>query len=119
MKNSFNSYPLGRIAQAGATASVRDDVYFRETCAKVAAAREAMTQALIGLGFVVLPSRANFVFAMHPAWDGRELAAMLRERAVLVRHFNQPRTAPYLRISVGREDYARRLFAAAEDILRS
>ena len=119
VKDSFNSYPLGRIAQVGATASVRDDAYFRETCAKVVAAREVMARALTRLGLVVLPSSANFVFATHPAWDGRELAAMLRERAVLVRHFNVPRTAPFLRITVGGEDDIRRLLAAAEDILRS
>src|SRR3954466_2674254 len=70
VKDSFNSYPLGRIALAGATASVRDDAYFRESCAKVVAAREAMTRALFGLGLEVLPSSANFVFARHPLRDG-------------------------------------------------
>src|SRR5579863_6399930 len=84
VKDSFNSYPLGRIAQVGATASVRDDAYFRESCARVVAGREAMTRELIRLGFVVLPSSANFVFARHPRWGGLELAAALREHAVLV-----------------------------------
>jgi len=78
-----------------------------------------MTRELIELGFVVLPSRANFVFARHPAMGGSELAAALRARAVLVRHFNRPRTAPYLRITVGTEDDTRRLIAAAADILGS
>ena len=118
VKDSFNSYPLGRIAQAGATASVRDEVYFRESCARIIAGREAMTRALIELGFVVLPSSANFVFARHPARGGTELAAALRERAVLVRHFNKPRTADYLRITVGTEDDTRRLVAAMADVLR-
>jgi histidinol-phosphate aminotransferase len=59
VKNSFNSYPLGRLAQAGATASVHDDTYFRESCARVVAGREAMTRELIRLGFVVLPPSAN------------------------------------------------------------
>jgi histidinol-phosphate aminotransferase len=57
------------------------------------------------------------VFARHPDRGGAELAAALRERAVLVRHFNQPRAAPYLRITVGSEDDVRRLVAAAADIL--
>ena len=118
VKDSFNSYPLGRIAQAAATASVRDDAYFRASCARVVAAREAMTGELVKLGFVVLPSRANFVFARHPRKGGPELAAGLRERAVLVRHFNKPRTAPYLRITVGTDDDVGRLIAAAADILR-
>jgi histidinol-phosphate aminotransferase len=117
VKDSFNSYPLGRAAQAGATASVRDEAYFRESCARVIAGREAMTGELIRVGFVVLPSGANFVFARHPACGGSEFAAALREHAVLVRHFDKPRTAPYLRITVGTEDDTRRLIAAAVDIL--
>ena len=117
VKDSFNSYPLGHLAQAGATASVRDDPYFRQSCARVVAGREAMTRELIRLGFAVLPSSANFVFAKHRARGGPEFAAALREHAVLVRHFNKPRTAPYLRITVGSEDDVRRLIAAAVLIL--
>jgi histidinol-phosphate aminotransferase len=117
VKDSFNSYPLGRIAQAGATASVRDEAYFRASCAKVIAEREAMTRALERLGFLVLPSCANFVFARHPAQDGLKLAAALRERNVLVRHFNKPRIASYLRITVGTDEDTRRLVEAAEDVL--
>jgi histidinol-phosphate aminotransferase len=117
VKNSFNSYPLGRLAQAGATASVRDEAYFRESCARVVAGRDAMTRELMRLGFAVLPSSANFVFARHPARGGAEFAAALREHAVLVRHFNKPRTARYLRITVGSEDDVRRLIAAAVLIL--
>ena len=119
VKDSFNSYPLGRVAQAGATASARDEAYFRESCARVVAGREAMTRELVSLGFEVLPSSANFVFARHPLRGGPEFASALREHAVLVRHFNKPRTAPYLRITVGTEDDARRLIAAAVDILRT
>ena len=117
VKNSFNSYPLGRLAQAGATASVRDEAYFRQSCARVVAGREAMMRELIGLDFVILPSSANFVFARHRARGGAELAAALREHAVLVRHFNKSRIAPYLRITVGTEDDTRRLIAAAVNIL--
>ncbi len=116
VKDSFNSYPLGRIAQAGA-ASVRDEAYFRESCAKVIAGREAMTRELIKLRFAVLPSSANFIFARHPVRGGSELAAALREHAVLVRHFSIPRTAPYLRITVGTEGDTRRLIAAVVDVL--
>jgi histidinol-phosphate aminotransferase len=117
VKDSFNSYPLGRVAQAGATASVLDEAYFRESCARVVAGREAMTRELIRLGFAVLPSSANFVFARHLAQGGAEFAAALYEHAVLVRHFDKLRTAPYLRITVGTEDDTRRLIAAAVDIL--
>jgi len=119
VKDSFNSYPLGRIAQAGATASLRDDTYFRETCARIVAGREAVTRELTKLGFVVLPSSANFVFASHPTRDGSHLAATLRERAVLVRHFNRPRTGQWLRITVGTEDDTRRLIEALAGILKA
>jgi histidinol-phosphate aminotransferase len=117
VKDSFNSYPLGRVALAGAAASVRDDAWFRESCVRVVAGRDAMTRELIRLGFDVLPSSANFVFARHPARGGSELATALRDRAVLVRHFNKPRTTPWVRITVGTEDDTRRLVAAATDIL--
>jgi histidinol-phosphate aminotransferase len=117
VKDSFNSYPLGRIAQAGATASVRDEAYFRDSCAKVVDGREAMTRELVRLGFEVLPSAANFVFARHPKRSGAEIATGLRERAVLVRHFNKPRTAEWMRITVGTEADTQKLIAAAEVVL--
>ncbi len=119
MKDSFNSYPLGRIAQAGATASVRDDAWFRESCSRIVATREAMTHELTALGFGVLPSCANFVFARHPALGGAAFATALRDRAILVRHFDKPRSAPYMRITVGTPDDVRKLIAAASDILKS
>ena len=119
VKDSFNSYPIGTVAQAGAAASVRDEAYFRECCARIIAGRETMTQALVERGFIVLPSSANFIFARHPDRDGPELAAELRARAILVRHFNKPRTAPYLRITVGTEEDTARLIAAVDDILKN
>ncbi len=101
VKNSFNSYPLGRLAQAGALAAFEDTAYFAQTCAAVAHSREGLTLQLEDLGFEVLPSQANFVFARHPQHDAAALAAQLRARAVLVRHFRQERISQYLRISVG------------------
>jgi histidinol-phosphate aminotransferase len=64
------------------------------------------------LGFEVLPSAANFVFARHPARSGAALAAALREQGVLVRHFDKPRIADYLRITVGASSDTNRLMAA-------
>lgn len=101
VKDSFNSYPLDRLALAGATAAIEDHAYFAQTCAAVVHTREGMVLQLEDLGFEVLPSKANFVFAHHPAHDAKQLALALRERAVLVRHFDAPRIAQYLRISVG------------------
>ena len=101
VKDSFNSYPLSRPSQAGAIASVKDEAYFQASVARVLELRAKLTEGLGRLGFSVLPSSTNFVFARHPARGGAELAAARRERAVLVRHFGKPRIADYLRITVG------------------
>lgn len=102
VKDSFNSYPLDRFAQAGALASIEDHAYFESICAKVVATRTRLVAAMQALGFDVLPSAANFIFARHPAHEGAALAAALRERNIIVRHFRSPeRIAPFLRITVG------------------
>ncbi len=101
IKNSFNSYPLDRMAIAGAAAAFEDKDYFEQTCQRVIDSREAMVAELQTLGFEVLPSAANFVFARHPDKDAATLAAGLREQGVIVRHFKQQRIAQFLRISIG------------------
>jgi histidinol-phosphate aminotransferase len=101
VKNSFNSYPLDRLAQAGAVAAYEDREYFDESRQAVMRSREELTVQLWRLGFQVLPSSANFVFARHPREDAAMLASRLREHGVLVRHFKLPRIEQYLRISVG------------------
>jgi histidinol-phosphate aminotransferase len=103
VKDSFNSYPLSRPSQAGAVASVKDEAHFQESVGAVLELREKLTVGLVRLGFSVPPSSTNFVFARHHARGGAELAAALREKAVLVRHFAKPRIADYLRITVGKE----------------
>ncbi|MBU2407381.1 MAG: aminotransferase class I/II-fold pyridoxal phosphate-dependent enzyme, partial [Gammaproteobacteria bacterium] len=101
VKNSFNSYPIDRLASAGAIAALEDDAWFIRTRDAIVDAREGLCLQLEDLGFEVLPSQANFVFARHPAHDAAALFAALRARAVLVRHFDAPRIAQYLRISIG------------------
>jgi histidinol-phosphate aminotransferase len=117
VKDSFNSYPLGRPAQAGAIASIEDETYFQENRRKVMDERGRLAAALGGLGFEVLPSAANFVFARRPGHKGAALAAALRERAVLVRHFAAPRIADYLRITVGTPAQTDRLLEALREIV--
>ncbi|MDD1506913.1 histidinol-phosphate transaminase [Pseudomonas sp. CNPSo 3701] len=101
IKNSFNSYPLDRIAIAGAAAAFEDRAYFEQTCAAVIESREQVVAGLQALGFEVLPSAANFIFARHPQRDAAGIAASLREQGVIVRHFKQERIAQFLRISIG------------------
>jgi histidinol-phosphate aminotransferase len=117
VKNCFNSYPLGRIAQAGAIASVEDDSYFRQSVKTIVAERDAMTTRLRNLGFAVLPSSANFIFARHRTAKGADLARALRDRAVLVRHFNAPRIEDFLRITIGTAEQTNKLVAALHNIL--
>ena len=119
VKDSFNSYPLGRPAQAGAIASLEDEAYFQQSRARVIEGRERLHRGLIRLGFEVLPSSANFVFARHPAHEGAALAIALRQRAVIVRHFSAPRIADYLRITVGTDEQTDRLLSALSEILGS
>ncbi|MCD5980750.1 histidinol-phosphate transaminase [Pseudomonas syringae] len=101
VKNSFNSYPLDRLAIVGAAAAFEDREHFDSTRNKVIASRELLTAELQALGFEVLPSAANFIFARHPQHDGAGIAAKLREQGVIVRHFKQERIAQFLRISIG------------------
>lgn len=101
VKDSTNSYPVDQIAQVGATAAIEDDAYFTMACQTVIENREALTRQLQAIGFEVLPSSANFVFARHPDHEGAALAGWLRERAILVRHFNRPRVDSFIRITVG------------------
>ena len=118
VKDSFNSYPLDRFAVAGAAAAMEDRAYFEETCAKVVATRTRLVTDLESLGFDVLPSAANFVFAQHGRQGGAELAARLRERSIIVRHFNNPpRIAPFLRITVGTDAQCEALIGALRAIL--
>lgn len=101
IKNSFNSYPLDRMAIVGAAVAFEDRAYFAETCRKVIDSREQLVAELGKLGFEVLPSAANFIFARHPQKDAAGIAAGLREQGVIVRHFKQERIAQFLRITIG------------------
>ena len=101
VKDSFNSYPIDRLAEAGAVAAIEDEAWFEATRARIMRSRERLAAGLERLGFSVLPSAANFVFARHARRGGAALQAALREAGVLVRHFTAPRIADYLRITVG------------------
>lgn len=117
VKDSFNSYPVDCLAMAGAVAAIEDGAWFQETCRRIIANRENLVRDLSEQDFEVLPSLANFVFARHPSHGGAHLAAQLRQRGVLVRHFQKPRIADFLRITVGTEDQCSRLIALLRDLI--
>jgi histidinol-phosphate aminotransferase len=112
VKNSFNSYPLDRMAIAGAAAAFADREYFEQTRQAVIDSREQLVIELQQRGFEVLPSAANFIFARHPQQDAAAIAARLREQGVIVRHFKQPRIAQFLRISIGTAEQNQALLQA-------
>ena len=104
VKNSINSYTLDRLAIAAGTAAVEDEAYFSACCQKVVATRERVTKALRDMGFQVLDSSSNFLFASHPDHPAQTLFGALRKEGILVRYFNQPRIDNFLRISIGTEE---------------
>lgn len=117
IKDSFNSYPLDRFAIAGATAAMQDTAWFEQTRNAVIQSREALSAEMTQLGFEVLPSTANFIFVRHPGRDAAELAAALRSRNIIVRHFKAARIDQFLRISIGTDAECKLLVAALRDIL--
>ena len=119
VKNSFNSYPVDRLAMAGGVAAYADQAYFEQTRQAVMSSREGLVLAMEDLGFAVLPSQANFIFAKHPAYDAALLAANLRKLGVLVRHFKLSRIEQYLRISIGTPEQCDRLIRGLEGILEN
>lgn len=118
IKNSFNSYPLDRIAIAGAAAAFEDREYFERTCRQVIDSRERVVASMRELGFEVLPSAANFIFARHSQRDAGQLAAGLREQGVIVRHFKLPRIDQFLRITIGAPEQNQALLDALSGILQ-
>lgn len=118
VKDSFNSYPLGRVELAGAAAAFADRDYFEHCCAAVIAERQRVSEGLSALGFAVIPSAANFVFAAVPqGYDAAQVAAALRQRGIIVRHFNRPRIDNYLRITTGSDEQNSALLAALAEIV--
>ncbi len=120
VKDSFNSYPMDRFAQAGATAALNDEDYFRENWQRVIESRKKLVAGLEKLGFEIIPSTANFIFVRHPRHAGADLAARLRERGIVVRHFSRPaRISSYLRITVGTDAQCELLVGALRELLGS
>ena len=117
VKNSFNSYPLDRLALAAGQAAMEDVPYFEETRHNVMATREKTTETLRKMGFLVHDSNSNFIFITHPDKSGKDLQQGLRDRGVLVRRFDMPRIKDYLRVSIGTDQDMEAMCAACQEIL--
>lgn len=117
VKNSFNSYPVDSLAMPAAIAAFEDQAYFEETCQKIIDSRNQVTTTMEALGFQVLPSAANFVFASHATLDAEDIAQQLRDEAIIVRYFNKPRINQFLRITIGNDYENNRLCEALTQIV--
>lgn len=116
-KNSFNSYPIDGIAQKVATAAIADRAWLADNCSKVITTRERSCAALAEMGFDIIPSTANFIFAKPPKISAEALFLALRERNIIVRYFNKPRISKYLRISIGTDEEMDALIGACQEVL--
>ncbi|MDX1353549.1 MAG: aminotransferase class I/II-fold pyridoxal phosphate-dependent enzyme, partial [Thiomicrorhabdus sp.] len=117
VKNSFNSYPLDRLAIYGAVASFDNESAFKESCNAIIKTRQTLVSHLQTLGFDVIPSQANFIFARHQMFNAEEIANKLREKSIIVRYFNKPRIDDYLRITIGNDVENQILCDALQDII--
>ncbi|MDR2909224.1 MAG: aminotransferase class I/II-fold pyridoxal phosphate-dependent enzyme [Oscillospiraceae bacterium] len=118
IKYSFNPYNLSCAAQAAGEAALGDKAYLLRVTAAVKQTRERSAGALSGMGLKVLKSGANFFMASRPGLSGRELYLALKARGILVRCFEHPRMAQYVRISIGTDDDMNALIAAVKEIIR-
>ena len=114
---STNPYNVNRMTMAAGVGALRDTAYFQENLRKIADTRRWTEEALSALGFTVLPSSANFVFAKHASAGGEELYLKLKEQGILVRHFGLPRIRDYLRITIGSREEMETLADALRKIL--
>ena len=117
VKNSFNSYPVDQLASAAAIASLNDDKYFQQCNKRIINSRTWLTEALVGLGFEVLPSSSNFLFAQHASIPAPLLYGELKKSGILVRYFESPRIDNFLRISIGTDDECTALIEALKKLL--
>ena len=117
VKNSFNSYPIDKLAMAGAMAAIEDQDYLKKISQAVIKTRESLIQSLNALGFETIPSSANFIFTKHPKHDAEKLSAALREKHIIVRHFKLPRIDQYLRITIGTDEQCDALVKAIKEII--
>lgn len=117
IKFSTNPYNVNRITAAAGIAAIEENDYYMENCRKIAATRQRTTEALTEMGFDVIPSKANFIFARSEQIDGGEYYRRLREKGILVRHFDKESICQYNRITIGTDEEMDQLMAATKEII--
>jgi len=117
LRYSTNPYNINRLTLRLGEATVDADSYYQDRCRAIIRTREDTAQKLQALGFRVLPSQTNFLFASSPKIGGRELYLALKERGILVRHFSNPRISDFVRITIGTDEQMERFIQTVETIL--
>lgn len=117
IKYSTNPYNINRMTMAAGIGALTDDEYFKENCKKVINTREWTKNELIKLGFEVTDSKANFIFARHRSYGGKEIYLMLKAKGILVRHFDTEKLSEYNRITVGSTDEMKKFINNLTEIL--
>lgn len=117
IRNSTNPYNINRLTQIAGTAAIMQDEYYMDACKEIERVRSITENELKALGFEVLPSKANFLFAKHNCIDGGELYLKLKEIGVLVRHFTNERICQYNRITIGTEEQMKAFIDTVKIIL--
>lgn len=117
IKNSFNPYPLDRIAEMAAKEAIDDVDYLKGCCEKIIASRDWITEQLEAMDFEVLTSQTNFIMAKPAGIDAEAMFNALREKKIIVRYFDKPRISEYLRISIGTQQEMESLLVAIKEIL--
>ena len=101
MKYSFNPYNVNRLTQLMGIAAIEDEAYYEANRKEIASTRTYTEKQLRQLGFSTTESKANFLFARHPAIAGRALYEALKAEGILVRHWDKPRISDYIRVTIG------------------
>ena len=119
IRYSTNPYNVNRMTAAAGVGALTDKEYFEENCKKIIATRGWVSEALTKLGFEMTDSKANFIFAKTDRISGGDLYLALRERGILVRHFDAPRISDYNRITIGNDEEMQTLVSTIKEILEN
>lgn len=117
VRDSYNSYPVDRIANIIATASLKDEEYFQNIISKIINTRENTKKELENIGFYVFPSSTNFLFAKHNKAKAIDIFEYLKKKNIYIRHFSDPKIDDYLRISIGTDDEMKKMIDEIKNYL--
>ncbi len=115
---SFNPYNINSLTMRAATAAIEDTEYYDNCINHIIANRENTKQELSNLGFYVLDSKANFVFASHPDYSAKDLYEQLKNKGILVRYFGKERIKDFIRITVGSKEQMKAVISEIKNILK-